>query len=341
MRNPNGYGTIVCLDKSGKKRRNPWGVRITVGWDGEKQKTKYIGYYKTQKEAQLALAQYHMNHINVDANKITFNELFNMWKDKQSKVLSKRNLMAYESTYKLTSILHEKKLKDIKAVHLQNVLDALDRKRASKVKLKSLWNQMYNYGLENDLLTKNYAEFVKVDVQQEDVGKIYPKEEIQWLWENLDKNPIVKYILMLIYTGMRINEFLSVKITDVHLEERYIDIHGTKTKAANRLVPIHDDIIPLISRCMHQNYLVENKPNEKYPDRTFSRHYQLFTEANNLDHVIHDTRKTFVTVLHDNGVAIEDIRFMVGHAQQGVTASVYLKSNPTVFIEKIKHVKFY
>ena len=37
MRNENGFGSIVCLDKSGKKRRKPWAVRITTGWKNGKQ----------------------------------------------------------------------------------------------------------------------------------------------------------------------------------------------------------------------------------------------------------------------------------------------------------------
>ena len=39
MRNPNGYGSVVKL--SGK-RRKPFAVRITIGWDNNgKQKYKY------------------------------------------------------------------------------------------------------------------------------------------------------------------------------------------------------------------------------------------------------------------------------------------------------------
>jgi hypothetical protein len=43
MRNENGFGSIVCLDKSGKKRRKPWAVRITTGWKDGKQQRKYGG----------------------------------------------------------------------------------------------------------------------------------------------------------------------------------------------------------------------------------------------------------------------------------------------------------
>lgn len=36
MRLANGTGSIVCLDKTGKKIRKPWAVRITFGWKEKK-----------------------------------------------------------------------------------------------------------------------------------------------------------------------------------------------------------------------------------------------------------------------------------------------------------------
>ena len=30
MRNENGFGSVICLDKSGKKRRKPWAIRVIV-----------------------------------------------------------------------------------------------------------------------------------------------------------------------------------------------------------------------------------------------------------------------------------------------------------------------
>ena len=56
MRNPNGYGSIIKL--SGK-RRKPFAVRVTIGWNNNgKQIYKYIGYYKTKQEADRQLVYY-------------------------------------------------------------------------------------------------------------------------------------------------------------------------------------------------------------------------------------------------------------------------------------------
>ena len=64
MKLPNGYGSVKKL--SGK-RRKPWIVEKTVGWDADlqtgkiKQKRIIIGYFPTKKEGLEALASFNAN----------------------------------------------------------------------------------------------------------------------------------------------------------------------------------------------------------------------------------------------------------------------------------------
>ena len=343
MRAENGYGTVVCLDKTGKKRRKPWAIRITVGWNNGKQKTKYLGYYATRKEAVLELAKYHMAGVNLEATTITFDELFKFWKEKNKDKLTEKNLMSYEAVYRLTPELHNKKVKDIKSKQLQEAMDGVDKKYATKSKLKSLWNQMYELGLVDDLVFKNYTTIIDLKCVQEESGIDFKRDEIKQLWEMLkdEPNDLIEDILILIYTGMRISEALAVvPATDIHLEDGYIEVHGTKNKAADRPVPIHEDIKPLLEKRMNRPYLFLNTKGHKAQYRTFSYSYSKFMDKLAWEHIIHDTRKTFVTVLHENNITIEDIASMAGHTQKGITAKIYLKVNIDNLIKKMKLVKF-
>lgn len=67
MRHQNGFGSI---HKLGGNRRKPYAVRITVGWKDGKQVRKYLGFYKTQPEALLALAEYHKGEFDIDLSKL-------------------------------------------------------------------------------------------------------------------------------------------------------------------------------------------------------------------------------------------------------------------------------
>jgi hypothetical protein len=74
MRNPNGYGTVAKL--SGKRRR-PYIVKKTVGWN-EKRQPIYdiIGYAETREAGNIMLAEYNRDPWDVDRAKITLQQLF-------------------------------------------------------------------------------------------------------------------------------------------------------------------------------------------------------------------------------------------------------------------------
>ena len=104
MRLPNGFGNVSKL--SGK-RRNPWRARKTVGWvmDEATQKVKQtyvtIGYYPTRQLALQALSEYNANPYDLDANKITFAEVYAKWSEKKFEEISASNLNGYKASYKL------------------------------------------------------------------------------------------------------------------------------------------------------------------------------------------------------------------------------------------------
>ena len=77
MKNPNGYGTVVKL--SGK-RRKPWAVRKTAGFN-EKGYPVYIniGYAETKEAGMIMLAEYNKSPWDIDADKITLADLFDLW----------------------------------------------------------------------------------------------------------------------------------------------------------------------------------------------------------------------------------------------------------------------
>ena len=75
----------------------------------------------------------------------------------------------------------------------------------------------------------------------------FTNDEIKTVWEH-QSDPWVDTVLILLYSGWRISEFLNLKPEDIDLKEGTMK-GGTKTKAGkNRIVPIHPKIRPLIER---------------------------------------------------------------------------------------------
>ena len=104
MRLPNGYGTIYKL--SGKRRR-PYIVRKTIGWDdNSKQLYQTIGYYESRPAAIAALADYNRNPYDIEASSITFSEVYEKWLERRASKLSISNLRGYRAAYNLSEPIY-------------------------------------------------------------------------------------------------------------------------------------------------------------------------------------------------------------------------------------------
>jgi len=343
MKNPNGYGSVLKL--SGK-RRKPFAVRITVGWNDQgKQKYKYIGYYETRSSAMIALADYHQNPYDLDAGKITFEEVFKKWSDEKYPNYSKSNIIAYNSSYKACSPLYELRFVDIKKSHLQNVIDTCGKNYPMLRKIKVLFNQLYRYALENDLVTKDYSEFVEISHHKKEDNERDPfsSKEISTLWDNVDRNEYNSIILMLIYSGVRISELLNLKKENVHLDEKYFDVVSAKTKAGIRKVPISDKTIQYFSHWMSKSsteYLLVTPDGDAFTYRNYYDSYwkPLITEMN-MKHTPHDTRHTTVSLLVAAHINQTIIKRIVGHAgAMSLTERVYTHFEIQQLIDAINKI---
>ena len=339
MRAENGFGSIVCLDRSGKKRRKPWAVRITTGWKDGKQVRKYLGYYETQTDALVALAEYHKTGINLDLNNLTLNDVFDQWMERvMKKDLSASVIRTHKMAKARFGVLGNKQIKEIKTVHLQVWFDDIDLKPRTKRGIRGTLVQMYKYAVTNEIVSKNYAEGIELTEKAEAVGAIFTDEEIKTLWKHKD-DKVVQRILILIYTGMRVGELLALKREDLHLEDGYA-IGGSKTEAGrDRIIPFHKEILPLVKEQLGNNNYVTSTTHGKLSYTTMSRHFTTVMEELNMKHKIHDTRKTAVSIMHTAGIPMEIIRKIVGHSGKGVTEQVYLFKNPKELVDYVNTIK--
>ena len=116
MRRANGHGRITKLKGI---RRNPFLVRITVGWsETGKQIKKLLGYYPSQKEAHKALVEYLDNPYDLDLSNITFKAIYEKWSKIKYPKVSHSSILGYTSAFDSVEKLHSMKIRDIKARHL-------------------------------------------------------------------------------------------------------------------------------------------------------------------------------------------------------------------------------
>lgn len=340
MRAENGFGSIVCLDKTGKKRRKPWAVRITTGWKDGKQVRKYLGYYKTQKEALVALAEYHRSGVDIDLTNVTLKELFDRWLVEQDKRnISYSAKRGHYIAYNRLGKLGDMPIAKIKAIHLQKWMDDIDLKPGTKNKIKTTIGQVYDHAVQNDIVNKNYAKFIKIEEKVEKTGAIFTDDEIKLLWKHSD-DEIARIFLIMIYTGMRIGEVLSMSADNIHFDEFYMT-GGSKTDAGkDRIIPIHKDLLPLIKMQLGDNkWLVQNSRGNSVHYANLSPQAHEYLGKLGMNHKFHDGRKTAVSLMHSAGIPMETIKIIIGHTGYDVTEKVYLYKNINELVDTINRVE--
>ncbi len=344
MRNPNGFGSVVYL---GKKRRKPYAARITVERTIDEvtkksiQKYKYIGYFEERKDAIKALAKYNDNPYNIDVASITFSELYDKWSAEKYPKMKESNIIGYKSSYKACESIYEVKLSDIKTTHLQAVIDNCGKNYPTLRKIKILMNMLFNYAVQNDVINKNYAEFVNIGTYGKQKEKHpFSKKEITKLWKLVNQNEYIQIVLILIYTGLRINELLSLLKKDIHFDERYFDVVESKTSAGIRKVPIAEKIAPFFAHWLNKNgseYFITTPSNGKFTYKNFQDSYwKPMINAQGMDHTPHATRHTTITLLAENNVNQTIIKLIVGHSgAMNITERIYTHLEINKLIEAI------
>ncbi|MCD8327465.1 MAG: tyrosine-type recombinase/integrase [Ruminococcus sp.] len=324
MKNPNGYGTVVKLSGN---RRNPYAVRKTVGFN-EKGYPVYlnIGYAPTKPEGLIMLAEYNKDPYDIDTNKITLGELFELWKEKRMPKLGKSNQTGLRSAYKHIRKYENARYNEIKSYHMQDCVDNCGRSYSTQGTIKNLWAHLDHFAMELDIISKCYSDLVTCDPIPETKKVPFTDEEVRHIWSN-QQLPWVDSLLFLLYTRFRITEFINIEIANVDLVDEIPSITGgIKTEAGkNRIVPIHSKILPIVQRRIEQSksgYLFEFDGKQFKQGRYRSLWVDLMRQLG-MNHTPHECRHTVRSRLDSAGGNKVCIDRIMGHKSKGTGERIY------------------
>lgn len=114
----------------------------------------------------------------------------------------------------------------------------------------------------------------------------------------MQENKYYQIILMLLYNGVRISEFLNLKKENVHLDEQYFDVISSKTENGIRKVPIADKLLPFYrawyESCPGSSYLLHTEDGKKF---TYRNYYDSYWHPSFSCHLTHASCYVFVDLL--------------------------------------------
>tara|TARA_B100001057_G_scaffold149590_2_gene149507 strand:+ start:5780 stop:6646 length:867 start_codon:yes stop_codon:yes gene_type:complete len=156
----------------------------------------------------------------------------------------------------------------------------------------------------------------------------FTEQEINEVFENFElldlKNKRDQLIIEILYsTGIRREELINIKISDIYFNQKLIKVLGKRNK--ERLVPMLPKLSHNIDLYIKNNdpdkFLFESKSQKKISISTLYRLVNKYfrvvsTKTKISPHVL---RHTFATHMYNNGADINSIKEILGHASLSST----------------------
>jgi integrase/recombinase XerD len=184
------------------------------------------------------------------------------------------------------------------------------------------------YALKNDIINKNYAEFVTLPKFAKKEKDRFSDLEVKKIEDAAAKDtPWADTVLILIYTGMRISEMLRLTRFSVDLERQLIT-GGIKTDAGkDRIVPIHPKIAAYVKKWYEQGgdrLICREDGSGMSADYYRKNYYYDALKAAGVRRLVpHACRHTFGSLAAEAGIEPIYIQLMIGHADYAFTANNY------------------
>lgn len=248
MKRANGTGTVVKL---GGNRRNPWAVKVAYEDRPGLIKRRYLGYYRTAAEAQRELERY-VQAVGKGAAPAmpTVREMYDMWSARKYEKAGKASITSYKAAWAYLAPVADKPIEKVMLDQLQAIIDQQEVAGKSKSTVHNIimvMRAVWQFAMEREVITRDRSEHVKMPLIGAKFEKgAFTREQVERVAELAGTVPGADTVLILCYTGFRINELLAMRPEDYDPETDALT-GGSKTEAGRgRTVPVHPRIKPYI-----------------------------------------------------------------------------------------------
>jgi integrase len=239
--------------------------------------------------------------------------------------------------------------KDSVAAFVRAMLDAKKAKGTIKKRLSYLggyWEWLRDYERVLNAEAQNPFRGVRIGNGTNGGGKAarsterkpFTVEDLQKLHEAMLRQSnrrgeadMLNVFLIACYTGMRIEEACRLTTQSIDLDRQTITVLDAKTKAGDRVIPIHSRLLPLIKRltatASPSGLLIDTGSQNKFGNLSdpISKRFGRLKTSLGYDgrFVFHSIRKTVATLLEQAGVPEGIAADVLGHEKQTMSYGLY------------------
>ena len=211
---------------------------------------------------------------------------------------------------------------------------------------------MLDSAVEDEIIMKNPLKSKRIENNGKAVEhhKALPKEKIFEIKKGLPElEERLRWLGgLLCYTGMRFEEVLGCRFEDisngwitiqravVHPDRNQPVVKCTKTVTSNRIIPCPEELAGLLCGSPAKGFILSSSkdPSRETPmsyteaRRAFDKIRKRFDIPG---YTAHDFRDTCATIWRENGVPLDVIARMLGHAKTETTEKRYVKYRSEIF----------
>jgi integrase/recombinase XerD len=177
--------------------------------------------------------------------------------------------------------------------------------------------------LEEEGIVSRDVFFGRIRLQMpERLPRAMDPDDLQKLLSVIEGRRDRAMILVLLRTGMRIGELLHTKVTDVHIQERRIEIYEAQKNRLGRVVYLSDDAVTALKAWLKDRYTWPEylfygqrgaDPMSYSTARSRFEKYSSKAELAHKGYSLHTLRHTFATELLNAGMRLECLQVLLGH----------------------------
>ena len=310
----NGQGTVY-------KRGDRYVAAVTIGYRSDGKRITRSKVFSKKSDAIAALPGMRVQPI-VEREKITFQDAYERMMDAHRQRIGKSTAECYRYAMKHYGDLLGRRITEIKTDDLQAAVSHCQYGNRTRENMKAAASLTMKWAMQNDLIAKNYADFIVIKKEKEIEREPFTMAEVQQIYSAIGLVPYADYILCLIFTGFRPNEMFSLKKENCH--GSYF-IGGSKTTAGkNRIVPIPPVIAPIVARLLESpsEYIFPAHNGGKMDLSHFrTRHYYPALDRIGVtSRPPYACRHTYATMLKNIDAPNVDKQRLMGHASYTMTA---------------------
>jgi len=135
-------------------------------------------------------------------------------------------------------------------------------------------------------------------------------------------------ILLALGTGLRRGDIESLKISDIDFEKNYITTTSRKTRKSMGARPVPAAVMKELKKCLNGTNLGQTKLfNDNFSHKRWKK---ICEDAGLPDLKFHDLRKTFGSMLAQNGVSTAVTQRLLEHSSSTLTNKIYTNVDPVL-----------